>query len=82
MQSPFSRRRFIQTGTAVLTAPAFLVGCGSRPAEQATIAPGLTAAPANPFLDWFAIDEARLRKVLAELSARGADHAELYFQHS
>lgn len=82
MSHPYSRRRFIQAGSAVLTAPAFLVGCGSRPAEQATVAPASAATPDNPFLEWFSIDEARMRRVLAELTARGADHAELYFQHS
>jgi TldD protein len=82
MQPSYSRRRFLQAGTAMLSAPAFLVGCGHRPAQQATLAPGVAATPDNPFLDWFSIDEARLRRVLAELGARGADHGELYFQHS
>ena len=82
MRPPFSRRRFLQTGTAVLSAPSFLVGCGSRPAHQATVAPAVAATPDDPFLEWFSLDEARLRRVLAELGARGADHAELYFQHS
>lgn len=82
MEPPCSRRRFIQTGTAVLTAPAFLVGCGSRPARTATVAPAAADVPENPFLEWFAVDEARLRRVLAELGARGADHGELYFQHT
>ncbi|MCA9652269.1 MAG: TldD/PmbA family protein [Myxococcales bacterium] len=82
MSDPYSRRRFIQTGTALLSAPAFLIGCGSRPAQQATVAPAVAATPDNPFLEWFSIDEARLRRVLAELGSRGADHAELYFQHS
>ncbi len=66
----------------MLTAPAFLVGCHSRPARQATVAPATLDAPENPFLEWFAVDEARLRRVLAELGARGADHGELYFQHT
>lgn len=82
MEPPCSRRRFIQAGTAMLTAPAFLVGCGSRPAHTATVTPAVAEAPENPFLEWFAIDEARLRRVLAELGARGADHGELYFQHT
>ncbi len=64
-----------------MSAPAFLLGCGHRPAEHATRAPGVAATPDNPFLAWFAVDEARLRRVLAELGARGADHGELYFQH-
>ncbi|MEM7152758.1 MAG: TldD/PmbA family protein [Myxococcota bacterium] len=82
MRSPYSRRRFMQTGTAMLSAPAFLVGCGSRQAKQATVAPAHAASPANPFLEWFSIDEARIARVMGELTARGADHAELYFQHS
>jgi hypothetical protein len=55
------------------------MGCGHRPAQQATLAPAVVATPDNPFLEWFSIDEARLRRVLAELGARGADHGELYF---
>lgn len=81
MQRPCSRRRFLHAGTAVLSAPAFLLGCGSRPARRATVAPGVVATPDDPFREWFAIDEARLRRVLAELGSRGADHGELYFQH-
>jgi len=72
-----NRRHFIATGTAGLanlTLPAFL-----RALPQATDL--TTPAPANPFLDWFGIDEAVIRRVMAELSANGADFAELYFQH-
>ncbi|HTM18902.1 MAG TPA: metallopeptidase TldD-related protein [Kofleriaceae bacterium] len=35
----------------------------------------------NPFYGWFGIDEATVRRVLGELTARGADFADLYFQH-
>ena len=77
-----TRRRFVQAGTAALTVPAFLIGCGEKTAQQATVAPATTPTPDNPFLDWFGVDEGRIRTVMAELTARGADHAELYFQHS
>ena len=33
-------------------------------------------------LAWFSVDETTIRKVMAELTARGADAADLYFQHS
>jgi len=65
----------------MLSAPAFLLGCGSRPARQATVAPATAPVPDDPFREWFAIDEARVRRVLAELGRRGADHGELYFQY-
>jgi TldD protein len=78
-----TRRRFVHHGAAALTVPAFVVGCGSRPAQQAAVAPASAGpTPDDPFLEWFAIDEARIREVMAELTARGADHADLYFQHS
>lgn len=75
-----SRRRFVQ-GTGALTLPGFLVGCGHRQAQRAAIAPATTATPANPFATWFGIDEQRIAAVMAVLTERGADHAELYFQH-
>ena len=78
----FSRRQFVQWGTASLTVPSFLVGCGSKPAQQAAVAPVSAATPANPFLEWFAVDEAMIKSVMAELTANGADDAELYFQHA
>jgi TldD protein len=72
-----NRRHFLATGTAGLTSlsfPAFL--------RAAPVATDLTqAAPANPFLDWFGIDEALMRRVMTELTTNGADFAELYFQH-
>lgn len=86
MNDPISRRRFLTHSAAaggVLTIPGFLLGC--KPTTS-TAPPVVAAAPKplphNPFLDWFAVDEARLRKVMAELTARGADHADLYFQYS
>jgi TldD protein len=77
-----SRRRFVHAGAAVLTVPAWLGACGSRPAQRASVAPVAHPTPVNPFLAWFSVDEPTLKKVLAELTARGADEAELYFQHT
>jgi len=74
MNPELSRRALLQAsaaGVAVLTMPRFLAGC--RPAAD-------VAAPAG--LAWFDLDEALLARVMSELSARGADAAELYFEHS
>jgi len=38
--------------------------------------------PENPFLDWFGVDEATTLRVMSELTANGADAADLYFQHA
>ena len=68
--------RHIAAGGAVVTMPAFLHGCG--------VAPAIAVAepmPEDPFLDWFRIDRNIIARVMAELTAKGADHAELYFQH-
>jgi len=66
----------VAAGSAIVTMPAFLSGCGVRPATQLS-----TPTPANPFLTWFGIDEATIARVMAELTANGADTADLYFQH-
>jgi len=75
-----TRREFLGTvaaGSAVLTMPAFLAGCG----VQRAIAVG-EAMPENPFMQWFGVDQATVARVMAELTANGADAADLYFQHS
>jgi TldD protein len=64
-------------GSAVLTVPAFLSGCSI---QQATAVADPT--PENPFMDWFGVDQATVAKVMSELTANGADAADLYFQHS
>ena len=38
--------------------------------------------PDRPFLSWFNVDEAMMRKVMAELTAHSADTADLYFEHN
>src|SRR6187549_3421312 len=75
-----NRRRFLSAagaGTALLTMPQFLVGCAKQGA--ATLQ---NPTPTNPFLAWFGVDEAMLRKVMAELTSRGATHADAYFQYT
>ena len=77
-----TRRRFLHAagaGTALVTMPQFLAACARGGATAATTP---TPPPANPFLEWFGIDEAMLRRVMAELTARGATHADAYFQHT
>jgi len=74
------RREFlgrVAAGSAVLTMPAFLSGCG---VQKATAIADQT--PENPFMDWFGVDEATTARVMAELTANGADAADLYYQHS
>ena len=74
------RRDFLAraaAGTAVLTVPGFLTGCGI---QQATAIAEPT--PENPFMDWFGVDQATVARVMSELTANGADAADLYFQHS
>jgi TldD protein len=81
-----SRRDFMSHaagGAAILTMPHFVASCsgpGGAGAPPPQNPPG--PVPANPFLEWFGVDEALLKKALAELSSRGADHGELYFQYS
>ena len=65
--------------TATLTLPHFLAASGPKDLSVQAAADG---TPANPFLSWFGIDEAVLRAVMAELTSRGADAADLYFQYA
>ena len=74
------RRQFLRglgAGGVVVTAPAFLAGCGVLPAIDVSEPP-----PANPFLDWFGLGEGELRRVLAALGAAGGDFGEVYLQHA
>ena len=74
------RRDFLgrmAAGSAILTVPGFLTGCGI---QQATAVADST--PENPFMDWFGVDQATVARVMSELTASGADAADLYFQHS
>jgi TldD protein len=74
------RREFLGTmaaGSAVLTMPTFLQGCG---VQSATAVSELT--PENPFMTWFGVDQASAARIMSELTASGADEADIYFQHS
>ncbi len=74
------RRAFLghmAAGSAIITMPAFLQGCG----VQTATAIG-RATPENPFMTWFGVDQATTARVMSELTASGADTADLYFQHS
>ena len=74
------RREFLghmAAGSAVLTMPAFLSGCGVQNATAIS-----QATPENPFMTWFGVDQATTARVMSELTASGADAADLYFQHT
>lgn len=60
----------------MLSAPAFLGGCGALPSMDLG-----SPEPSNPCLDWFGIDTAQLARVLSALTANGADRASVFFQH-
>ena len=69
------RREFlghVAAGSAIITMPAFLSSCG---VQQATVVKD--AAPANPFMDWFGVDQSTVSRVMSELTAAGADAADL-----
>ena len=73
------RRQFLgqmAAGSAILSMPAFLSGCSVNQATQIA-----APTPTNPFMQWFGVDEATIARVMAELSANGADTADIYFQH-
>ena len=74
------RRDFLGTvaaGSAIITMPGFLSGCGVQTATAIS-----SATPENPFMDWFGVDQAVVARVMSELTARGADAADVYFQHT
>ena len=74
------RREFLAraaAGGAVITMPAFIAGCGLQPAKILS-----EPIPDNPFLDWFGVDQSTIRQVMSELTGKGADFADLYFQHA
>jgi len=74
------RREFLAraaAGSVVLTLPGFLAGCG---VQQATAL--VEPTPETPFADWFGIDQSTAVRVMSELTANGADAADLYFQHT
>ncbi len=81
MPSPVSRRSFTAFSALGLGLPGLLPGCSGPTKAQATMIPG-QHSPLSDHLAWFSVDQATLGRVMAELTARGADAADLYFQHS
>ena len=74
------RREFLSraaAGSAILTMPAFLQGCGTQLASIVSEPP-----PENPFLTYFNVDEAIVTQVMSALTSKGADVADAYFQHA
>ena len=67
----------MSAGSAIITMPGFLQGCGVQSAAVLG-----QATPDNPFMAWFGVDQAATARVMSELTASGADAADLYFQHS
>ena len=67
----------VAAGSAIITMPGFLSGCGIQ--QATTIA---AATPENPFMEWFGVDQSVVARVMSELTSRGADAADVYFQHS
>lgn len=78
-----TRRGFVR-GTAT---GAVLLGASGLPGCRRTAAPGTPMIPGehstlSDHLGFFSVDEPTIARVMAELTARGADAADLYFQHS
>ena len=74
-----TRRTFVRgmaAAGALVSMPHFLKRSGVKAAHDLS-----QPAPAQPFLDWFGVDRALIERVLRELGSRGADAADLYFQH-
>ena len=67
----------VAAGSAIITMPAFLSSCGVQQATAVT-----DSTPTNPFMDWFGVDQSTVSRVMSELTASGADAADLYFQHT
>ncbi len=81
MQHPMSRRSFAALSTLGIAVPGLLAGCGGTTKAATTMIPG-DNAPLSDHLAWFSVDRPTLARVMTELTARGADAADLYFQYS
>ena len=86
---PFTTRRTFVRGTATGAALFGASGLGLLGGCRRTAAPGTTMTPGDPaistlsdHLAFFSVDESTLTRVMTELTGRGADAADLYFQHS
>jgi len=79
-----TRRAFVRgtaTGIALLgvAGPGLLGGCNRG--ASTTMIPG-DQSHLSEHLAFFSVDEPTITRVMSELTARGADAADLYFQHS
>ncbi|WP_434422575.1 TldD/PmbA family protein [Nannocystis pusilla] len=82
MSQTLSRRSFAAISTLGLGLPGLLGGCrGTTKAGSTTMIPG-EQAPLADHLGWFSVDKPTIARVMTELTARGADAADLYFQYS
>lgn len=89
MHHSFTRRSFMRTGaasaalisTSSLGLSGLLGGCGGTTKTSTTMIPGETS-PVSDHLAWFSVDQQAIARVMTELTARGADAADLYFQYS
>ena len=86
---PLTTRRTFVRGTATGAALFGASGLGLLGGCRRTAAPGTTMTPGDPatmtlsdHLAFFSVDESTLTRVMTELTGRGADAADLYFQHS
>lgn len=81
-----TRRAFVRgtaSGIALIGAvgPGLLGGCHRSTSAPSTMIPG-DQSHLSEYLGFFSVDEPTITRVMAELTARGADAADLYFQHS
>lgn len=78
-----SRRSFLKNasaGAALLTVPAALEGCTRGQATPTTPEVAAETPPLSALEQTFEVNEETIRATLAELTSRGADAAELFFQ--
>ncbi|WP_240806606.1 TldD/PmbA family protein [Polyangium spumosum] len=81
-----NRRQFIEMGAssvALASASGFLLGCAGQALEKPTTAAVVPSAdaPRVSYFSRFGVDEGMIRDALGVALSRGADHADLFFQH-
>lgn len=87
MPSFTTRRGFVRataTGAVLLGSTGMgltLTGCRRNAAPGTPMIPG-EQSTLNDHLGFFSVDQPTIARVMTELTARGADAADLYFQHS
>ena len=69
------------TGAVLLGTSGLLGGCRRATVPGTPMIPG-EHSPLSDHLAFFSVDEPTITRVMTELTARGADAADLYFQHS